>query len=107
MDVLASQKDIYYSKYGETPRLTSINYHSWSRATQFVLRATQCWRIVTCEEQRPEPLTTGNNTQTLECYEDKLEQYNTHYDTAAAIIYQSCSTQIQAYLGTDMDPQTM
>ena len=107
MDTATIQKDIYRSKYGETPRLTSINYHSWSRATQFVLRAAQCWRIVTREEQRPEPPTAGNNTRVWERYEDKLEQYNTHYDTAAAIIYQSCSTQIQAYIGTDMDPQTM
>ena len=94
MDTTTIQKDTYRSKHGETPKLTSINYHSWSRATQFVLRAAQYWRIVTREEQQPEPPTAGNNTRAWERYKDKLEQYNTRYDTTAAIIYQSYSIQI-------------
>ena len=100
-------KDIYRSKYGDATKLTIADYHAWSKAVTFILRAAQSWRIVTREEQSPDEPGASSTAKVLERYEEKLEKYNTYFDTAAAIIYQSCTPPIRAYIGVDMNPETM
>lgn len=73
----------------------------------YILRAAQAWRIVISEEHPPEAPAANANGATRDCYEEKRDRYNSRYDIAAATIYQSCSTTIQAYIAGNSDPQTM
>src|SRR2546421_13129090 len=41
-----SASETYRSKYGDAPKLNTTNYHAWSTALMYILRAAQAWRIV-------------------------------------------------------------
>src|SRR5437667_11683138 len=59
------------------------------------------------EEQPPPPPAANALPAARNRYEDKRDQYNARYDLAAAIIFQSCSTTIQAYIAGNSEPQAM
>src|SRR5438876_407200 len=59
-----SASETYRSKYGDAPKLNTTNYHAWSTALMYILRAAQAWRIVIGEEQPPEaPRNTASAIQ--------------------------------------------
>jgi gag-polypeptide of LTR copia-type len=107
MDTLTNASNTYRGKYGEAPKLTTMNYHTWRTTVTYILRAAQAWRIVTGEEQPPEAPAANANATARDRYEEKCDRYNSHYDTAAAIIYQSCTPMIQAYIAGNSDPRSM
>ncbi|KAI9760619.1 MAG: hypothetical protein M1840_002376 [Geoglossum simile] len=76
----------YRSKYGETPKLITMNYHSWSTSVTYILRAAQAWQIVTGEEQPPKAPAANTNATARDRYEDKRDRYNSRLDIAAATI---------------------
>jgi hypothetical protein len=107
MDASISTHETYHSKYGDAPKLTTTNYHAWSKSITYILRAAQAWRIITGEELPPEAPTANANNTARDRYEDKRDRYNSRYDIAAATIYQSCSTTLQGYIAVDSNPQEM
>jgi hypothetical protein len=105
----ASTKDVYRNTHGEVPKLTNTNYYAWSRGVTCLLRAALAWKIVTGEEQRPEPPATASRAQdrSHEQYETKLEKYEKRFYAAGSILYQSCTPSVQTYINLDMEPSVM
>ena len=101
-----SASETYRSKYGDAPKLNTTNYHAWSTALMYILRAAQAWRIVIGEEQPPEaPRNTASAIQ--ERYEEKRDKFNVRYDIAAATLYHSCTSTVQPYITGDSNPATI
>src|SRR5437762_739924 len=107
MDPLAATNEIYRNKYGEASKLTISNYYAWNKAIRYILLAANAWSIVAGDEAPPEALAANVSTHVRECHEDKRANYDSRYNMAAATIYQSCSSTIQAYLTDYPTPTAM
>ena len=99
--------ELFRNKYGEFPKLTSTNYHTWSKAAESNIDAARAWKIVTGEEQPPNLPAANAGPAARDCHEDRLECYESCRAMAAATIYQSCMTVIQSYITNSKDPQSM
>lgn len=78
---------IYRTKYGETPKLSSLNYRQWARNIQIFLRSENALAITLGEEVQPP----------LEHYQNRGD-WIAREGKALAIIYNSCSTATQEHI---------
>ena len=88
---------MYRCTYGETPKLTSTNYSTWSSDIAAFLRAEDVLEIVRGNEAPPP---VGNNQAAIK----KTDKYRARVGKAFAIIVSSCSQRIKTHIKGMEDP---
>jgi hypothetical protein len=101
--------ETYTSKHGDITKLNATNYHIWVPSVRYNLNAIRAWNIVAGEEEPPVvPANIANANITLcKYHEDKQNAYEARHNSAAAVIYQSCSPMIQPIVRGMTDPRLM
>jgi len=97
MSSFTGHAEMYRCTYGETPKLTSTNYSTWSSDIAAFLRAEDVLEIVRGNEPPPP---AGNNQVAIK----KTEKYRARVGKAFAIIVSSCSQQIKTHIKGMEDP---
>jgi hypothetical protein len=99
--------EIFCSKHGKIPKLTTSNYYICSILIESILETKQAWKIIMGEEQSPNAPAAGVGPVVRDCYEEKLGRYNTRHAKATTIILQSCTLTIQTSLTNCKNPYSM
>ena len=86
LPLMPDSKDVFHNRYGEMPKLTDLNYASWSTNARSMLMAAEAWDIVIREEHPPvEP--NGNASVAIRAeYRQARSSYNKRFGQAVTII---------------------
>ena len=86
----------YRCKFGEIEKLNSSNYTHWARNVRAFMRGEDCLKIVLREEEEP---SVNNYT--------RWKEYQSRKGAAYALIFASCTSEIQEYISSIDEPADM
>jgi len=92
---LVTEGDIYKCKYEETRKLTTKNWHQWSRDMEFFLQAEYALEIVLGLEGEPE-----DGSKNLALYRRRIRK-------SAAMINAACHTTVKGLIKWKQNPTEM
>jgi len=87
---------MYWSKYGEFPKLNHLNHSQWRKHMEVILRAEDAFELIIGNENAPA------DNQRVE-----LAEYHRRKGKAITLISGSCTTSAQQYLQGLTDPEEM
>ena len=95
-DTTLLPRDRYRCKFGEIDKLNSTNYTHWACNVRAFMRDEDCLKIVLGQEEEP---AVNNYT--------RWKDYQSRKGVAYALIFASCTPEIQEYISSIDEPADM
>ena len=101
----STNEKVFKHPLGTITLLNDTNYASWKADCEQVLHGIKAWRIVT--EDEPEPENPEGMTKAAIHGCKAYQDFTTRKAQAGAIIYGSCSPEVETHLNQVQDPVSM